>query len=192
MYLTPSHVLEYLYCPRFTYFEYVLAVPEHQEQRFKVQKGREVHQERQKVNPTYLRKKLGVVKREFDVRLASPKLRISGIVDEVLTLEDGIMAPFDYKFAEAPAQVYKNLEVQSVLYGLLIRELFQQPVERGFLCYTRSNYQVVQIDFDEEDFAEAQRIINQVFNVIQTGQFPPATKWHARCGDCCYRNLCIQ
>ena len=69
--LTVTHILEYLYCPRFPYFEYVLAVPERQERRELVQKGRTVHQERTRINPTYLRKKLGVVERRFDVPMAS-------------------------------------------------------------------------------------------------------------------------
>ena len=55
--VTATHLLEYLFCPRFTYFEYVLDIPEHQEKRFKVQKGREVHQKIRKINPDYLRKK---------------------------------------------------------------------------------------------------------------------------------------
>src|SRR3954447_14740783 len=98
--LTVTHVLEHLYCPRFTYFEYVLGVPERQERRALVQRGRLAHEERKKVNPQYLRKKLGVVKREFDVPLASRELGVRGSVDEVLTLENGSMCPFDYKYAE--------------------------------------------------------------------------------------------
>jgi len=35
---TVTHVLEHLYCPRFTYYEYVLAIPERQERRWKVGK----------------------------------------------------------------------------------------------------------------------------------------------------------
>jgi CRISPR-associated exonuclease Cas4 len=190
--LTVTHILEHLYCPRFTYFEYVLGLPEHQERRPLVQKGREVHRERRRINPTYLRKKLGVVQRQFDVPMASAALGIRGVVDEVLTLADGTMAPFDYKFAEEPGHIYHNQKVQSALYALLIRETFQVPVRRGFLCYTRSNFRVVELEHTEADFAEAQAIVQEVLAVIQTGLFPPATAWKARCADCCYRNICIQ
>src|SRR6266542_138753 len=69
--LTVTHMHEHLYCPRFTYFEHVLMIPERQERRTLVQKGRQVHEERKKINPGYLRKKLGVVGREFDVPLSS-------------------------------------------------------------------------------------------------------------------------
>jgi CRISPR-associated exonuclease Cas4 len=190
--LTVTHVLEHLFCPRFTFFEYVLAVPERQERRPLVLKGRQVHEERRKINPHYLRKKLGVVERKFDVPLASVRLGVRGSVDEVLTLADGSMAPFDYKFAEAPREVYHNQKVQSALYGLLIRETFGVPVRRGFLCYTRSNYRVVELVHTDEDFAEAAAVVQEILTVIRTGVFPPATRWKARCRDCCYRNICIQ
>src|SRR5438874_13382532 len=106
--LTVTHVLEHLYCKRFTYFEYVLLVPGRQGRRALVRKGREVHRERRRTNPTYLRKRLGVTARAFDVPLASASLGVRGSVDEVLALADGTMAPLDYKFAEAPRAVYHN------------------------------------------------------------------------------------
>jgi CRISPR-associated exonuclease Cas4 len=187
-----THVLEHLFCPRFTYFEYVLAVPERQERRLLVQKGRQAHEERRRINPSYLRKKLGVVKRQFDVPLASARLGLRGSVDEVLTLKDGSMAPFDYKFAEYRDRVYHNLKVQSVLYALLIRETFGRPVNRGFLCYIRSKHKIVPIEYTDADFAEAESILREILEVIQTGRFPQATRWKARCRDCCYRNICIQ
>ena len=191
-YLTPSHVLEYLYCPRFTYFEYVLAVPEHQERRLKVQKGRSLHEYYQRLNPSYLRKKLGVVKKEIDVEMCSMPHRLKGIVDEVLWLDDGTLAPLDYKFAEDKGRVFKNLRMQSVLYGLLIRETYGKPVWKGFLCYTRSNNRIKELAFTDKDFAEAEQVVDEVLDIIQTGFFPKGTTWKARCGDCCYRNICVR
>jgi CRISPR-associated exonuclease Cas4 len=190
--LMVTHVLEHLYCPRFTYFEYVLGVPERQERRLLVQKGRQAHEDRRRINPNYLRKKLGVVGRQFDVSMASTRLGLRGSVDEVLTLADGSMAPFDYKYAEYRDRVYHNLKVQSVLYGLLIRETFQRPVHRGFLCYLRSKHQIVPIEFTDADFAEAETLLREILEIIQTGRFPRATSWKSRCRDCCYRNICIQ
>jgi CRISPR-associated exonuclease Cas4 len=190
--ITVTHVLEHLYCPRFTYFEYVLAVPERQERRWKVQRGREVHRWRQQVNAGYLRKKLGVVARRHDVPMYSATLGVRGVADEVLTLDDGSMAPLDYKFARAPRKPFRNQRVQSVLYGLLIRETFDVPVRRGFLCYTRSKNKIVELPFGEKAFAEATQIVREVLEVIQLGYLPQATRSTARCGDCCYRNICIQ
>jgi CRISPR-associated exonuclease Cas4 len=190
--LTVTHVHEHLFCPRFTFFEYVLCVPERQGRRVLVQKGRQAHEERRHINPNYLRKKLGVLGRQFDVPLASAALGVRGSVDEVLTLADGTLAPFDYKFAEYTGRVYHNLKVQSALYGLLIREVFGKEVRRGFLCYLRSKHRVVELEHSEADFAEAREVVEEVLDVIQTGRFPAATPWKARCRDCCYRNICIR
>jgi CRISPR-associated exonuclease Cas4 len=190
--LTVTHLLEHLYCPRFTYFEHVLNVPERQERRHLVQKGRQVHLERRQTNPTYLRKKLGVVERQFDVPLASLRLGVRGSVDEVLTLADGTMAPFDYKFAEAPRQVYHNQRMQSALYGLLIQDTFAARVRRGFLCFVRSNHNIVELEHSAEEYAQLEQILAEILEVIRTGALPQATPWKARCRDCCYRNICIQ
>ncbi len=190
--LTVTHLLEHLYCPRFTYFEYVLGVAERQEKRPLVQKGRLVHEERRHTNPNYLRKKLGVVRRQFDVPLASVGLGVRGSVDEVLTLEDGTMAPFDYKFAEAPRAVYHNQKMQSALYGLLIREVFGVPVRRGYLCYVRSKHRIVELHHTEEDYLEVRHLLADILEVIRKGVYPAATAWKARCRDCCYRNICVQ
>jgi CRISPR-associated exonuclease Cas4 len=190
--LTVTHLLEHLYCPRFTYFEHVLAVPERQERRPLVLRGRRAHEERRRTNPTYLRKKLGVVGRRFDVPLASAVLGVRGSVDEVLTLSDGTMAPFDYKFAEAPRQVFHNQKMQSALYGLLIRETFGAPVRRGYLCYVRSKHRVVELEHTEGDYAEVRWALAEILEVIRAGLFPAATTWKARCRDCCYRNICVR
>ena len=50
MSLTPSHIIEYLFCPRFTYFEYVLAIPQYEEKDYKVMRGRHLHDERLRFN----------------------------------------------------------------------------------------------------------------------------------------------
>ena len=46
--ITPSIVLEYLFCKRFIYFMNCLNIPQHEGNRFLVQKGRNIHEERLK------------------------------------------------------------------------------------------------------------------------------------------------
>ena len=41
--ITPSEVIEHIYCPRFTWFMNVQHIPQQEDQRYKVLKGREVH-----------------------------------------------------------------------------------------------------------------------------------------------------
>ena len=41
-YITPSELIEFNYCKRFTYYMKCLNVPQFEENRFKVQKGKEI------------------------------------------------------------------------------------------------------------------------------------------------------
>jgi len=58
--------------------------------------------------------------------MASSKYHIKGIVDEVLHLGDGSLAPLDYKFAEYKERIFQTHKYQSVLYALLIKENYQK------------------------------------------------------------------
>ena len=73
--LTPSHIIEYLYCPRFTYFEYVLRIPQHEEANYLVMRGRNLHDDKLEQNKEYLRKRLGVVEKRLDQYLTNDLIR---------------------------------------------------------------------------------------------------------------------
>lgn len=191
IYLTPSDVLEYLYCPRFTFFELVMKIPEHEELRWKVQEGRELHHEKVNRNSDYLRKKLGVVDKKIDILMQSSKLHLKGQVDEVLFLLDGTAAPLDYKFAEWKEIVFKGHKIQSILYGMLIAENFGKLVNRGYIIYTRSKNLLKEVIFQEKDFNQALDILNDLFDVVQNEKYPKRTSWRQKCVDCCYKNICV-
>ena len=191
VFVTVSDALEYLFCPRFIFFERCLMIPEHQEKRFKVLKGRELHEIREKVNRDYLRKRLKCTRKEISVYLTSHKYHFKGEVDEVLFLEDGTAAPLDYKYAEFKNTIYKTHKYQAALYGILIMEHFGVDVKKGFVCYTRSNNYVAEIDFRQKDYKKAKEIIHEILMIIQKGYFPEGTKQKARCVDCTYRNICV-
>ena len=188
--LTASHLLEYLFCPRFIYFENYLDIPQHQERRFKVQKGRTIHEDKMLVNPQYLRKKFGCIERKKSVYLSSTTTGIRGIVDEVLLLDDGTAAPLDYKYAEYKDLTFKNHRYQLTFYGQLISENFKVPVNRGFIVYTRSRNKLIEVQITEQMYSELDKIISDLLNIIQKGMYPKPTKYKARCADCCYRNIC--
>jgi CRISPR-associated exonuclease Cas4 len=134
-----SDVLEYLFCSRFIYYMYCLDIPQYEEKRFKVIKGREVHETRKLTNRDCVRKKLNCIRKESDVFIASKQHYIKGIVDEVLFLEDGTAAPLKYKFAEYKDKIFKTYKFQLVLQALLIRENYNIEVNRAYICFTRSN-----------------------------------------------------
>lgn len=190
--ITPTEVIEYLYCPRFIYFMNCLLIPQNEEQRYKVILGRNIHNLKTKINKEYLRKKIGVKDKLINMYLASPKYGVRGIVDEVLTLEDNSMAPLDYKFAKFNNKIYNTLKYQSVLYGLLIEENFQMPVNKGFICYMRSNNKIETIEITDDEKSKILKIIEEMFKIIELGYFPKRTKYRNKCIDCCYKNICVK
>ncbi|WP_461141314.1 CRISPR-associated protein Cas4 [Spirosoma pomorum] len=190
MTLTPSHIIEYLFCPRFTYFEYVLCIPQHEDSNYKVMRGRHLHDERLERNKAYLRRRLGVTDKHLDQYLTNDLIR--GVVDEVLVFGDGTMAPLDYKFAEYKDRVYSTYETQLYCYAWLIEDNFNQPVDRGFIVYTRSNNRVIEVPILEANKSDVKRAAEAIFTIIDRNFFPKATKAKARCVTCTYRNLCIK
>ncbi len=189
--ITPSEVIEHLYCPRFTYFMNCLNIPQHEELRYKVLKGRELHDRREKENRDYIRKRLGCIDKEIAVYIASKRIGIRGIIDEVLHLSDGTLAPLDYKYAEYTDHTFETHKVQSILYALLIMENYQKPVKKGFICYTRSNNKIKKVVYKEKDFCYADSVVQEIFGVIVKGFYPKRTSGRNRCIDCCYRNICV-
>lgn len=191
VFVTVSDALEYLFCPRFIFFMHCLGIAQREERRYKVQKGRELHESREKVNRDYVRKRLNCVQKEISVYLTSQKYHFKGEVDEVLFLEDGTAAPLDYKYAEFKDTVYRTHKFQAALYGLLIMEHFGVDVKRGFVCYTRSNNHVEEIAFQQKDYDKAKEIVRKILMIIQRGYYPDGTKQKARCVDCTYKNICV-
>lgn len=190
--ITPSLVIEYLFCPRFIYFMEVLKIPQHEDKRFKVQKGRMVHQYKSSLNMKYKRKKLGVIDKKIEQELASLTYHIHGVVDEILFLNDNTAAPLDYKFARYKEKIFKTYKTQSIMYGLLIKDNYNIDVRKGYIVYTRSNHHIEEIAFNEKDFHRTITIINNILKIMELNFFPKSTKYKKRCMDCCYKTICIK
>ncbi|MBS7631716.1 CRISPR-associated protein Cas4 [Candidatus Bathyarchaeota archaeon] len=188
--ITISDVVEYLFCPRFIYFIHCQNIPQREGRLFKVLKGRQIHSQRFKTNLEYLRKKLGVERKERKVYMYSPKLRLRGEVDEVLFLKDGTAAPFDYKYAKSRNFLFRTHRIQLVLYSMLIEEKYNIPVTKAYLSYTRSGKSYKEFKVDEKARQKAKAIVEEIFSIIQKGYSPQPTRNRARCLDCCYRRIC--
>jgi len=187
----PSQIIEYLYCPRYTYFEYVLQIPQYEDKFYKVQRGREVHDEKLDQNKNYLRKRIGVQKKWTDQYLGKTGLR--GKVDEVLKLNNGTYAPLDYKFAQWNDKVYNTYKQQLYCYAVLIEENFSQAkVEKGFLVYTRSRHKLIEVPITDKDKLKIKDSMKEMLAIIQNNKFPKATRAKKKCINCTYRNICIK
>jgi len=189
--ITITDVLEHLFCPRFTYYLHCLNIPQHEETRYKVLQGRQIHHKKRMTNQQYLRKKIPVTRKEIEIPLASKKHKIHGIIDEILFLKDGTAAPLEYKFAEYKNKIHKTHKYQLTIQAILIQENYNTQVNQGYICYTRSNNLIKEIKITQKNKENAIKIINEILEIVQTGHYPH-TKHTTKCTDCCYRNICIQ
>lgn len=188
--LTPSQIIQFQYCPRFIYFEYVLRVPQYEEKYFKVNRGREVHRQKAQQNMEYTRKRLGVVRKHINQYLTNDWLR--GEVDEVLELKDGYAAPLDYKFAVYKEKVYNTYKTQLYCYALLIAHNYGVLVKKGYLVYTRSKNKVVEVPIGASELEVIKQCEAEIRQILLTQRFPKGTKFKKRCLTCTYRNICVQ
>ncbi len=166
-----------------------MKIPQNEGERFKVDKGRNIHEKIRKTNPDYLRKKLGVQEKQSDCFLSSP-LGIRGVVDEILFLEGEKVAPLDYKYAEYKQKIFKTYRFQLIFYAQLIKDNFDVSVNKGFIVYTRSKNKLVEVKINDKDFRELRKIINDMNDIIQKCKYPKSTSIKRRCPDCCYKNIC--
>lgn len=188
-YISPSEMIEFLYCPRFTYFINNLNIRQYEEKRLKVQIGKEKHIDKTNTNVNYIRKRIGGISKEAEKYLISKKYGLKGIVDEIYELSDGSYAPLDYKFAEYKDKDFETYKNQMAMYSLMIEDIYNVNVEKFYLVYLRSKNLLKEIDFDEKLRKKTIKNINE-YKRVRCGLYPKATSSKARCLDCCYRNIC--
>jgi len=188
--ITPSDVLEFLFCPRFIYFMKVMHVPQHEERRFLVQKGRKVHEEKLAANKSYVRKKLNVEKKLENVRLFCNVYRISGIVDEILFLADGSASPIDYKYAFHKRD-FKTYFYQGLMYCLMIAETFKLSSTMAYVSFSRDKWQVEEMKYDDSSIANLDKILKTIIEIASQGIMPKKKGSKRKCADCTYRKLCV-
>ncbi len=186
--VTPSQIIEYLYCPRYIYFMYVLTIPQHEELYFKAMKGREIHKKKSITNTDYFRKKLNVIDKKIEVYLTGNNLR--GIVDEVLFLADGTAAPLDYKFAVFNERIFKTYETQAHCYAKLIMENYEREVNNAYLVFIRSKNKLITVPITRTKLNRIEEHIAEIISIITENKFPKATKSKSKCLTCTYRNIC--
>ena len=190
--LTPSIVMEYLYCPRFIYYMLYLKISQKEENRYKVQIGRNIHKKKTRINKEYLRKKIGVKEKLLDKKIFSKKHKIHGIVDEILFLDDGTAAPLDYKFAKYKERIFKTHKYQAAMYGLMIEDKYDISVDKAFIVFIRSKNKLIEIDLNDKIYDKVKEIKHEIIKIIQKGIYPDSTNYKSRCQDCTYRNICIK
>ncbi len=169
-----------------------LNISQHEDKRYLVMKGRNIHKYKSAINKEYLRKKFGCIDKKVDVYLSSEKLHLVGRVDEVLFFDDKKAAPLDYKYTEYQDKVFLTYIIQQTCYALLIEEILNKSVNRAYIVYVRSNNFIKEIPITESRKTYTKALISEIFDILNINYFPKRTSSKKRCLDCTYRNICVK
>jgi CRISPR-associated exonuclease Cas4 len=183
--VTITLLKQYTYCPRVVYYE--TCTPGIRPRTYKMQAGEDAHKrERERASRRSLvAYDLPGGERRFDVRIISPALDLSGLIDEVvLTADEAIV--IDYKLA---AWTGDNHLVQLGAYGLLAEEAFNLPIRRGFIYLLKPRrFELVPID---------EPLRNSVMETLRNVQYirlreymPPPVEQRSKCVSCEFRRFC--
>jgi CRISPR-associated exonuclease Cas4 len=183
---TVTDLKQYAYCPRVVFYEQCL--PHLRPRTFKMDAGRDAHEDEQR---RAARRKLiqyGVAagEREFEVRLQVPALHLTGEIDEIVWAEDGTVFPVDYKLAK---RVSSHHKVQLMAYGLLIEHTYDVTVDFGYI-YLISKRETVQVPFTTRLRNRVLKMLSEMWELVEREQMPPAAAKPAMCLSCEFRRFC--
>jgi putative RecB family exonuclease len=120
------------------------------------------------------------VEHKFNIDIGNIKL--TGRIDRVDKLESGGLAIIDYKTnKELFTQEYINNDLQLTLYQLAVEQSWFLPVERLTLYHFRSNTPVSCPPRQPERIEEAKRLVLEVAEGIQAGNFPATESAYCPC-----------
>ncbi len=184
--LTVTDVVEYAFCPMFTYFGNVLGLKQHEQRRGTVQSGRKLHLAHEKTNRRYVPDQTDG-KKLIGVKLYSEKLGLVGKIDEAIEMEDQIIL-IERKFTDNTV-IGKTLKVQLGLLSMLIEENTGKPVKTARIIFQKEYRNITDVPIDSNIRNIAQDSLLKVKQLIQTGTIPDS-KFDDRCIDCCFRRIC--
>ncbi len=187
--LTVSDLRQYEYCARIPYFTHVLGLKRTRPITYKMQEGLLEHEHVTELEERRSLRSYGLSagERLFNVRLVSPTLNLTGVLDMlILTETEAIPVEFKNNLFD---QVGQNHLMQLAAYSLIIEEKWHRPVERAFVHFipTKHSRQVKMDDTIKRRLLDRLQQVNQMIN---TENLPDATSVRGRCGDCELRNFC--
>jgi CRISPR-associated exonuclease Cas4 len=184
--LRVNDLKQYDYCPRVVYYQYVM--PLERKATFKMEHGKsaETHIDALEQRRTVQRYGMPDGRRHFHVWLTSEVLGLSGKLDLLIESSTGWF-PVDFKETTGPAR--SNHILQLCGYAMLVEEVYQCPVPRGFIYLIPGN-RIEPVEFTDELRSETFAALDNIREMIRSQRVPEATEVRARCTDCEYRNYC--
>ena len=186
---TVTDIKQYVYCARVLYFEACL--PRIRPTTDKMEAGKEAHdaeetrEHRRSLQPYGVR----AAERQFNVRLFSETLGLSGMIDLLLLEPDGekdAAWPVDYKMSE---ETGPNIQLQLAAYAVLVEECLHKVVTQGYrYAISLRRAEVVKIGAAQK--RRVREALAQMHAIVQEERMPPPVRERGKCVDCEFRRFC--
>lgn len=181
-----TDAVEHAFCPKFTYFQKVLGISEHQERRGTLLKGRQVHSSKASTNvayiPTTLPKGEKIVERLF----YSKQFAFVGKIDQaVITTNEVILIELKYR----KPFIGKTLLTQIGLQSVLVEENIGKPCTNALLEFLQGGRQTIHLKITPSIKEKALQELSDTRQTIVRGEIP-YSEYNHRCDDCAYRRIC--
>lgn len=184
--ITVTDIVEYTYCPKFSYFQKVMEIPQFEKKRGTVLKGRQVHTEREKRNRGYLPAQFRGGKKFIERTFFSKKLNLVGKADQVI-LQDGHAVLYERKYSKE--FISDTLLVQLGLLAMLITEGTGEVCDKAIVEFIRSNNKQVEIPITPKILQFAKSQFDNFIDTVKNGEMP-FSRYSNKCVDCCYKRIC--
>jgi len=188
--LSIRDILNYNYCPRIIYYEYVLRRP--QVRTVKEDAGLKTHNEfvpRAKRNQ--MEKRIFYNRKLFNLPLYSSKLNLQTVIDCVLmNTHEKIAVPMQFKRGKAPPCLYRTMKYQLVAEALLIEDAFGFTCPYGLVKFLPEE-RTMRAETGAEEKETLKTQLREISDVLGEETFPRGPRTKNFCTDCCYhRKIC--
>lgn len=184
--ISASDIINYTYCPRIIYFDYVLKSRQRQTSKTKEARARHISYSKQSARNKIV-KEGPKLPRKYNVRVFSEKYNLQAAID-CLFMNGNEVYPMDFKQSFAPRSVYLTQKYQLAVHALLLREQ-NYAVPYGYIKYLRDDV-VRKVWIENNHIENVLKTLDQIKRIIEGEHFPKPTKYKKRCVDCCFWKIC--
>ncbi|MEM0253996.1 MAG: CRISPR-associated protein Cas4 [Candidatus Bathyarchaeia archaeon] len=181
-------IKQYYFCPRIIYYLGVLGYSERLTE--SMIEGKEYHlseEQRAKRRKSVAGEKREPAKRVWSkLSLASEKLGLYGVVDEIYETENGLII-VENKFMKAPKKPYPGHIYQTAAYAMLAEEKLGKIVRKIVIKYLRSD-KVFEIPLTEDMKKHVQWAISRIKSIIEREKLPRGND--KKCKNCGFIRIC--
>ncbi len=182
-------VKQYHFCPRIVYFIGVLGFDERITE--SMIEGREEHVSEDEREAR--RKTLGGGRKEkvrarwSKLRIASERLGLFGIVDEVVETDKGL-AVVEVKWAKAPKRPHPGHIYQAAAYAMLAEEEIRRPVRRAVMIYAKGK-RSFEVEVTDDVRRHVLWTVRRIKRIVES-ELPPMSASPKRCANCGFLKVC--